>query len=180
MGDRGRSLNENDIQSNEILDVVDIDDEVVGQATRGEIHEKGWLHRAVHIFLFNSAGEIYIQRRSSFKDRHPSKLDSSAAGHVDSMESYEEAAKRELHEELGIIEELSFVLKVSACDETDSEHVLLYSAQSDTMPVPDSKEISWGKFVDPLDLTDLMAKDPEDFVPAFILLWRLYMEARLQ
>ncbi|MGC8660460.1 MAG: NUDIX hydrolase [Desulfomonilaceae bacterium] len=173
-------MNALDLQSNEILDVVDSDDKVVGHATRGQIHKEGWLHRAVHVFLFNSTGEIYIQRRSSLKDRHPSKLDSSAAGHVDSMENYEEAAKRELNEELGITGKLRPVLKVSACAETDNEHVVLFSVRSDATPVPDPKEIASGKFIDPPTLTQLMAKHPEDFVPAFILLWGLYGEINLQ
>ena len=86
----------------EILEIVDSHDKVIGTGTRGEIHRMGFFHRAVHMFVFNPAGQVYIQRRSRSKDRHPGKLDSSAAGHVDPGETYEETAIRELQEELGI------------------------------------------------------------------------------
>ncbi|MGA8833057.1 MAG: NUDIX domain-containing protein, partial [Desulfomonilaceae bacterium] len=138
-------MTENNLQANEILDVVDMDDKVVGQATRGEIHEKGLIHRAVHVFLFNSMGAIYVQRRSKWKDRYPLKLDSSAAGHVDSGETYNEAARRELQEELSIMADLAAILKVQACPETDNESVVLFEAHSDVPPVPDPEEICDGK-----------------------------------
>ncbi|MGO8819662.1 MAG: NUDIX hydrolase [Desulfomonilaceae bacterium] len=168
-------MTENNLQANEILDVVDMDDKVVGQATRGEIHEKGLIHRAVHVFLFNSMGAIYVQRRSKWKDRYPLKLDSSAAGHVDSGETYNEAARRELQEELSIMADLAAILKVQACPETDNESVVLFEAHSDVPPVPDPEEICDGKFISPGELSELMKNDCDDFVPAFILLWDLYM-----
>lgn len=165
-------------QANELLDVVNINDCVVGQATRGEIHEKGLLHRASHVFLFNSTGNIYVQRRSQWKDRHPLKLDSSAAGHVDTGETYFEAAERELHEELGIRPGLVAALSVLACPKTDNEHVVLFEAHSDLPPIPNQDEILEGVFMDPTQLSHLMRKDPDDFVPAFVLLWDLYMKSR--
>ena len=85
------------------------------------------MHRAVHIFVFNEAGEIYVQRRSEAKDRHPGKLDSSAAGHVDPGESYHETAMRELREEIGIKRTLEEVFRVQASEITDHEHVVLFT-----------------------------------------------------
>lgn len=161
-------------QANELLDVVDINDCVVAQATRGEIHENGLLHRACHVFLFNSAGNIYVQRRSKWKDRHPLKLDSSAAGHLDTGESYLEAAQRELHEELGIKAGLVTVLNIVASPKTDNEHVVLFEAHSDLPPIPNQDEILEGAYVDPTELSNLMRRNPDDFVPAFILLWEMY------
>jgi len=165
------------LQANQVLDVVDINDHEIGQATRGEIHEKGWFHRAVHILLFNSSGAVYIQRRSNSKDRHPMKLDSSAAGHVDSGETYLEAAKRELNEELGITADLTSLLNIDACPETDNEHIVIYEAHSDLTPIPNPEEIYDGAFIDSMELSDLMIKRSEDFVPAFILLWEQRMKA---
>jgi isopentenyldiphosphate isomerase len=171
-------LTVNNFQVNEILDVIDMDDKVIGQATRGEIHEKGLFHRAVHIFLFNSVGAMYIQRRSKRKDRYPLKLDSSAAGHVDSGETYEEAARRELQEELSIMADLTKILKVQPCPETDNESVVLFEAHSDAPPILDPEEICNGEFISPGDLSELMKNDCDDFVPAFILLWGLYIKTR--
>lgn len=162
----------------ELLDVVDQDDNVTGVATRAEIHSKGLIHRAVHIFLFSSQGLVYVQMRSSSKDRFPCKLDSSAAGHVDTGETYDHAASRELMEELGIDGAPARVLKVQASEITDMEHVVLYSITSDQVPRPDPDEITWGKFMTPEELTKDMEHKPDDYVPVFIHLWKTFMEPR--
>ncbi len=162
----------------EILDIVDEKDNVTGAAIRAEIHSKGLIHRAVHIFLFNGQGSVYVQRRSQSKDRFPKKLDSSAAGHVDSGESYEHAASRELKEELGIEGQPTRVLKIPASEITDNEHVVLYSITSDQIPTPNPEEITHGEFVSPEDLTSDMEARPFDYVPAFMSLWKMFMELK--
>jgi isopentenyl-diphosphate delta-isomerase type 1 len=159
----------------EMLEVVDEQDHVIGLAARAEIHENRWTHRAVHIFVFNSRGEVYVQRRSGSKDRFPGVLDSSAAGHVDPGEGYEQAATRELHEELGINAHIEEVLRVTASEITDNEHVVLYQAVTDQIPIPDAGEIQWGSYMAPEDLTLIMEQNPADFVPAFIYLWKEYL-----
>jgi isopentenyldiphosphate isomerase len=162
----------------EILDIVDADDQVIGSATRGEIHQKGFMHRAVHIFVFDASGRLYIQRRSESKDRHPLKLDSSAAGHVDSGESYDSAAKRELLEELEIAQALQPLFKLPASDVTDQEHVMLYECVTDLPPKPNPEEIVWGGFMRPDELTRNMDANPDDYVPAFIFLWKEYLNRK--
>src|SRR5271170_3191443 len=87
----------------EIFDVVDERDEVVGQAPRREVHARGLLHRAVHVLVFASDGRVFLQKRSLTKDTFPGAWDSSASGHVDSGEDYDACAVRELREELGLI-----------------------------------------------------------------------------
>lgn len=86
----------------EIFDVVDAQDVVVGREFRREIHRRGLLHRAIHIFWLRGDGRLCLQRRSYAKDNCPGLLSSSCAGHVDSGEDYLGAAVRELHEELGV------------------------------------------------------------------------------
>jgi isopentenyl-diphosphate delta-isomerase type 1 len=158
----------------EILEVVDAQDRVIGHATRGEIHRRGLLHRSAHIFVFNEAGEVFVQRRSSNKDKFPGKLDSSAAGHVDPGESYMQAAERELREELGIEAELEEALRSSDFRITDNEHVWLFTGVTDSEPIPDPDEIQWGEFMSGQRLSDLMEENPDDFVPAFIHLWKWF------
>ncbi len=86
----------------ETFDIVDSQDRVIGSALRGEIHRRGLLHRAIHIFWLRNDGSMCLQRRSFAKDNCPGLLSSSCAGHVDSGEDYLTAALREMHEELGI------------------------------------------------------------------------------
>ena len=78
----------------EIFDVVDECDRVVGQAPRSVVHARKLLHRAVHIFVFNSRRELLLQKRSALKDEYPLCYTSSASGHLSAGESYETAAPR--------------------------------------------------------------------------------------
>ena len=77
--------------------MVDKNDRIRGYASRSEVHGNNLRHRAVHILIFNQVGEVYLQQRSRWKDRHPLKWDSSAAGHVTAGENYDETARRELN-----------------------------------------------------------------------------------
>src|SRR5207237_7791944 len=84
----------------EHFSVVDQQDRIIGSAPRGEVHANNLLHRAVHVLIFNSTGEVFLQLRSRRKDRHPLLWDSSAAGHVNAGEEYDQAAARERKAEL--------------------------------------------------------------------------------
>ena len=87
----------------EIFPIVDESGEVIGSATRGECHSGSrLLHPVVHLHVFNSKGELYLQKRPDWKDIQPGKWDTSVGGHIDYGETPEEALLREVHEELGI------------------------------------------------------------------------------
>jgi isopentenyl-diphosphate delta-isomerase len=89
--------------SEELLDLVNEDDQVIGQIARTDAHRQGiYNFRVVHGFLRNAAGKIWIPRRTAHKSIAPSALDYSVAGHVTSGESYEQALWREVEEELNI------------------------------------------------------------------------------
>src|ERR1700688_3397594 len=88
--------------SEEIFDVVNEQDRVIGQRPRSEVHRLGLMHRAVHVLVFNARGEVFLQKRSMTKDREPGKWDSSTSGHLDSGEDYDAGAVRELREEIGL------------------------------------------------------------------------------
>ncbi len=134
------------LEAEEIFDVVDVDDQVIGQASRKEVHAKGLLHRSVHILVFNSKGELYLQKRSMKKDENPGYWDTSAAGHVDTGEDYEPCAHRELMEELGIAGDLKEIGRFSACPQTFSEHVRVYTCVTDATIKINPEEISEGRF----------------------------------
>ena len=83
--------------------IVDEDGHVIGVATRGECHSGSkLLHPVVHLHVFNSRGEVYLQKRPEWKDIQPGKWDTSVGGHIDYGETTEQALIREVREELGI------------------------------------------------------------------------------
>lgn len=89
--------------SDELLDLVDEQDRVIGIWSRSEIYREGLKNfRVVNAFLINDAGQLWIPRRSAKKRIFPLCLDMSVGGHVISGETYEEAFRRELLEELRI------------------------------------------------------------------------------
>src|SRR5258706_2215468 len=96
----------------ELFIVVDEDDTILEYRTRFDCHhDASLIHRAVGIILFNDKGQILLQKRSMKKDLNPGMFTISASGHVTKGQTYEEAAKRELEEELGIQTPLTFVKK---------------------------------------------------------------------
>lgn len=83
--------------------LVDEEGNIIGAATRGECHNGSkLLHPVVHLHVFNSKGELYLQKRPVWKDIQPGKWDTAVGGHVDLGESVEQALRREVREELGI------------------------------------------------------------------------------
>ncbi|VVB81599.1 Isopentenyl-diphosphate Delta-isomerase [uncultured archaeon] len=100
----------------EFLDVVDDNNEVVSSASADEVYQKRLNHRIVHVLIFNSKGELLLQMRSAKKKFCPGHWVTSAGGHVQKGESYEQAAKRELKEEIGIDVPLALI------DESSYDH----------------------------------------------------------
>ena len=91
-----------DIAAAELVDIVDDDDRVVDRVTRAEMRRRNLLHRAVYILVFNRDGALFVHRRTDTKDVYPGHWDVAIGGVVAAGESYEQAAVRELAEELGV------------------------------------------------------------------------------
>jgi len=160
----------------ELLDVVDEEDNVIAVETRGEIHARGLMHRAVHILLFNSKDELFLQKRSMSKDEQPGKWDSSAAGHVDSGEAYLDCALREITEELGIVAQQSMevLFKLPPSVLTGNEHCMVYRYIFDGPMVLQAEEIDDGQWL-PAEAMDrrVADKDPS-LTEAVCLIWQEY------
>ncbi len=162
--------------ASEYLPVVDHNDGKVGEATRAKVHANNLRHRAVHILLFNSAGELLLQKRSALKDRHPLRWDSSAAGHVEGEESYDETAARELNDELGVAVKLELIGKIPASEKTGEEFIAVYRARCDGPFRFPHEEISAVKFF-PVEIVERwIAKKPEEFAPGFVECWKLWRD----
>ena len=164
----------------ELFDVVDRDDHVLHAQERSVVHREGLLHRAVHVFVFNAAGQLYLQRRSMTKDSAPGKWVSSCSGHVDSGEDYDLAASRELGEEIGLFDpvDLRRVLKESACEATGNEFVWVYDCTSEGPFVLDPEEISEGQWIDVSALNRWIEDRPRDFAWSFTHLWEQYLKRK--
>ena len=131
----------------ELFPVVDSAGKVVGQATRGECHGGSMLlHPVVHLHVFNSAGELYLQKRPAWKDIQPGRWDTAVGGHVAWGEAVEQALRREAAEEIGI-EDFSpeFMTVYVFCSEREQELVHVFRTLFDG-PVTPSDELDGGRF----------------------------------
>jgi isopentenyl-diphosphate delta-isomerase type 1 len=157
----------------EIFDVVDQDDRVVGTARRADVHANGWLHRAVHIMVQRANGDVFLQKRSMEKDCHPGVWDSSASGHLDSGEAYADAAVRELWEELGLkVESVREIGALPASKVTGQEFVRIFGVVDEGPFVLHPTEIADGRWVPCEELDRWLGSRPAEFAPCFHEVWR--------
>ena len=160
--------------SMEWLEVVDENNVVVGVERRGVIHARGLMHRSAQVLVFNSEGELFLQKRSAYKDEFPGLWDSSAAGHVNPKETYEECARRELAEELGIDQapELEPVFHIPASETTGWEHCSVFRCRYDGPLTLQEEEVDEGTWVSPAEMDRLVADANAPLTPAIRRIWR--------
>lgn len=135
--------------SQELLPIVDPDGNITGAATRGECHGGSMLlHPVVHLHVFNSQGDIYLQKRPEWKDIQPGKWDTAVGGHVDLGENVEQALRREVREELGLdITGLDITPLPHYVFQSDREHELVFPHRlTYDGPLCPSEETDGGRF----------------------------------
>ena len=160
--------------SDEIFDVVNEADEVIDRRPRHEVHRLGLKHRAVHVLVFNSRGEVFLQKRSMKKDTAAGLWDSSASGHLNSGEDYDACAVRELREEIGLeaAEPPKRLFKIDAHPETGWEFCWVYRCESEGPFELNADEIEFGEWFAPAKITQRMAQKPGDFASSFRWIWK--------
>ena len=144
----------------ELVDVVDMDDHPIDVRSLRECKAKGLLHRAVAILLFDASGRLLIQKRSRRKDWMAGYWDLSSTGHVRAGESYEDAAARELKEEIGVSCNPRLVSKFLAPKFkggglTEWEHIRIFECDHDGEVRPDGDEVDEVRFVTPEVLREM-------------------------
>jgi isopentenyl-diphosphate Delta-isomerase len=159
--------------SEEIFDVVNERDEVIGHRPRSEVHRLGLMHRAVHVLVFNSRGQVFLQKRSMSKDRQPGLWDSSASGHLDTGETYDACAVREVREELGLILKAApqRLFKLPASEQTDQEHVWIYRCAAEGPFTLHPEEIERGGWFSVAEVNQWMRERPHEFASALLAIW---------
>ena len=163
----------------ELLDVVDDDDQVIAQATRGAIHRARLRHRAAHILVYNPAGELFLQRRALWKECAPGLWDTSAAGHLAAGEDYALAASRELEEELGISSALPLtrLFKLAATVATGCEFVEVFMITVAQTLSPNPAEIMAGRWCRTAALESWIGTERSAFTGTFLQIWALLRAA---
>lgn len=144
----------------EIFPIVDESGAVTGSATRGECHSgTKLLHPVVHLHVFNSKGDIYLQRRPDWKDIQPGKWDTAVGGHVDYGETPEEALQREVGEELGIADfQPEMVDKYVFESQRERELVYVSRTTYDGEIRPSAEELDGGRFWSMKEIGEAMGK----------------------
>ena len=116
----------------ELLEVIDSSGRVLRLAPRSEVHGNPTLrHRVVHVLVLGAKGGLYLQKRSMDKDVAPGKWDTSVGGHVDPGESLQEAALREMAEELGVTCDTEFLYTYVHTNPYETEEVHTYKCVHD-------------------------------------------------
>jgi isopentenyldiphosphate isomerase len=163
-----------------ILNIVDQDDRVIGLATRKEIHEKGLLHREIHVWFITPKGEIIFQHRAKDKDTYPDLLDATVGGHVEIGDNYEKTALKEMEEETGVhgnpqdIHLMKKFLKRSEDKVTGminntirAQYAYVYPGKVDDLRVEEGKALGFEAW--PIDqLSRLSDEDRKKFIPLIL------------
>lgn len=149
--------------------IVNDQDEIIGYMDKEEAYEKKQMLRAIQIFVYNSEGKLYVQKRGKNKKRFPNYFCSSVAGHVEPKESYEQAALRELKEELNIKNNnLIFIEKIKApVGEGNYSMTAFFTLISDEPITPSKKETCSGRFYT-IEEIKKMISISKNFTPGFL------------
>lgn len=145
----------------EIVEIVDRDNNSIGAVSRRIMRQQGLIHRASYILVFNRSGELFLQKRTMSKDIYPGFWDLAAGGVVLAGESYEESAKRELREELGVAGvQLRRLFDQYYEDENNKVWGRIFACTSEGPFTLQAEEIDYGRFMSLAEIEQLHQTEP--------------------
>jgi len=168
----------------ELITFVDENDNIIGAGTKREAWDKGIANRIARVFLLNSKGELLIQKRGENIVSLPGRFDQSAAGHADEGETYLQAAKRELFEEVGVSGvELREITKIFTNETDESDKIkkrfnMLYEVVYDGEIKMDPGELAEVRWIMPEKLDKMMKEKSDDFTQGFLESFRKFYELK--
>lgn len=158
----------------ELLDVVDAEDRVVGTAVRAEVYRRRLTHRCAFVLVRDPAGRIFVHRRAARKMFAPGVYDMFVGGVLGSGESYDDAAVREAEEELGVSGIRPTALFRFLFENADySWWCAVYRATWSGPVDPQVEEIDWHAWLTEPELAERIAT--EEFVPDGLEAYRRYL-----
>jgi isopentenyldiphosphate isomerase len=162
------------IESMEIFNILNNDGKPVGTATREECHNGSFLmHGVVHVLVFNSGGELLLQKRAKDKEIQPGKWDTSVGGHIACGETLEQALERETEEELGISgADMVKLYEYVMVSEVEKEYVTTFKCIWDGPISYQKSEIDDIRFFAPEEIEFLVGTG--FFTPNFEQEWEYY------
>ncbi|MDP3765869.1 MAG: NUDIX domain-containing protein [Nanoarchaeota archaeon] len=144
----------------EMIVIVDDNDNVIGKATWKEMMDKGLLHRTSNVLVFNSKGELFVHKRANTVRLYPGMYDVKIGGSVRTEENYEEAAKRELKEEAGILNpKLIELFKLKSRRKDNNVNRTIFKCVYDGQLKLDKSEVEDGRFMKIRDVKKLLDKN---------------------
>ncbi|WP_438295915.1 NUDIX hydrolase [Streptomyces sp. HUAS TT7] len=159
----------------ELVEHVDEHDRVLGIVERDEAVRENWLHRIAATICRDREGRILVLRRAETLSRFPGYYDAMVGGAVDVGESYQEAAVRELAEELGVRVPVRFLFKLLFREGISPIWLGVHEAVVSETLVPDPSEIDWHGWLTMGELREVV--DQWCFVPGGREALRRYLES---
>lgn len=156
--------------------LVNEKDEKVGLMPKLEAHEKGVLHRAFSVFIFNDKNELMLQQRAFHKYHTPGLWANTCCSHQRDGESSIEAGKRRLYEEMGFSADLkettTFIYKApfdNGLTEHELDHILIgkYAGQ----PIINPQEVAAWKWMELEEVKKDIQNNPEKYTPWFKIIF---------
>ncbi|MCC6763091.1 MAG: NUDIX domain-containing protein [Deltaproteobacteria bacterium] len=145
----------------ELVDIVDRSDRVVGRVTRAEMRRRNLLHRTVYIVVRNGRRDFFVHRRTTTKDVYPGHWDVTVGGVVAADEGYEAAARRELAEEVGIHDAaLESLFDVRFADPSTRLLGRAFLVHHDGDVTLQADEVAWGAFVPRTEVERIVREEP--------------------